>query len=153
MKRCAYVLALALSAASLSAPSVQAQATLPAGFEPVPRVFPQAARRGTLVVVAPPEILMDGKPERLSPGARIRDPKNRLILSGTLAGQEVLVNYVRDALGLVHEVWIITEAEARQRRPGTETSNFSAESDQNATPRDDGRTPFNQLPRFGQPQR
>ncbi len=152
MNRCALALAFSLCAAAWSAPPALAQVTLPAGFEPVPRVFPQTARRGTLVVVAPPEITLDGRPARLSPGVRIRDPKNRLVLSGTLIGQEVLVNYVRDPLGLVHEVWIITEAEARLRRPGAETTNVTAESDQNTGPRDDGRTPFNQLPRFGQPQ-
>ena len=36
------------------------------------RQFPPTARRGTLEVLTPPEILIDGKAERLSPGARIR---------------------------------------------------------------------------------
>ena len=41
------------------------------------RVFPPNARRGVMRVVAWPEVLLDGKPERLSPGARIRDtPKH-----------------------------------------------------------------------------
>ena len=36
------------------------------------RRFPEQARRGVLRVATPPEILLDGKPERLSPGSRIR---------------------------------------------------------------------------------
>jgi hypothetical protein len=62
-------------------------------------------------VKVPPEITLDGKAERLSPGARIRARNNLLILSGALVGQLLPVRYLRDSSGLVHEVWILTEAE------------------------------------------
>jgi hypothetical protein len=64
-----------------------------------------------MVVKVPPEITLDGKAERLSPGARIRARNNLLILSGALVGQLLPVRYLRDSSGLVHEVWILTEAE------------------------------------------
>jgi hypothetical protein len=60
-----------------------------------------------------PELLMDGAPARLSPGSRIRGPNNMLVMSATLTGHTLLVNYVREPLGLIHEVWVLTEAEAR----------------------------------------
>lgn len=76
-------------------------------------LIPQAAKRGVLVVTQPPEVLLDGRPERLSPGTRIRGRNNLLVLSASLVGQELPVRYVRDPLGLIHEVWILTEAEAK----------------------------------------
>jgi hypothetical protein len=87
-----------------------------------PRNFPANALRGTLQVTAPPEVAMDGKAARLAPGARIYDRQNLLALSGSLVGQELLVNYTRDTVGNVQLVWILTAEEARERRakqPGT----------------------------------
>lgn len=66
------------------------------------------------VSATPPIIQVDGKDDRLSPGARIRDRDNRLVLSGTLAGRQVYSVYKRDAAGLVHEVWLLNEEEFRK---------------------------------------
>ena len=52
-----------------------------------------------------------GKPDRLSPGSRIRDLNNMLVLSGGLVGKTLPVVFRRDAAGLVHEVWILTPEE------------------------------------------
>lgn len=71
-----------------------------------------SAQRGMLRVVAPPEVLLDGHPARLAPGARIRQSNNLLVVSGALIGQDLLVRYTRDSLGLIHEVWVLTAAEA-----------------------------------------
>jgi hypothetical protein len=76
------------------------------------RPFPSNTLRGILVVVAAPTITLDGKPDRLSPGARIRNAQNMLVMSNTLIGQTLVVNYTREAAGMVHEVWILTPAEA-----------------------------------------
>jgi hypothetical protein len=75
------------------------------------RTFPPTALRGILTVTQPPEVLMDGRPERLSPGARIRGANNLLVLSGTLVGQAVRVNYTREPNGAIHDVWVLTDAE------------------------------------------
>lgn len=75
------------------------------------------AQRGVLQVVAPPEVLMDGQPARLAPGARIRDRNNLMVVSGALLGQELVVRYTRDPLGLIHEVWVLTASEAAAGAP------------------------------------
>jgi len=90
------------SAAVLAAASTAAQ---------IVREAPADVRPGRMAVTTPPEITLDGKTDRLSPGARIRDTRNMLVLSGSLAGQTVPVVYRRDAAGLVHEVWLLTAEE------------------------------------------
>jgi hypothetical protein len=84
------------------------------------RPFPPEALRGELVVTAPPEVLLNQKPQRLAPGARIRDGANRLVLSGSLVGQKLLVHYTRFPDGQLRDVWLLTAAEAaRQPWPRT----------------------------------
>ena len=75
------------------------------------RNFPAKAQRGVMQVLQPPEILLNEKLERLSPGSRIRGANNMLVMSGALVGQNHIVNYVREPQGLIHEVWILNEAE------------------------------------------
>lgn len=82
-----------------------------------PRNFPPKALRGTLVVAQPPNILLDGQPARLSPGSRIRGTNNMLVLSGQLMNQKLTVNYTVESHGMVHDVWILTDAEAEEKRP------------------------------------
>ncbi|MEO6275847.1 MAG: hypothetical protein ABIP34_21885 [Rhodoferax sp.] len=82
------------------------------------RSFPATALRGTLEVTVPPQVLLDGKTNQLSPGARIHGSNNMLLLSGSLVGQPALaVNYTREMGGAVSEVWVLTEAEANVKRP------------------------------------
>jgi len=81
--------------------------------QPAVRPFPAHALRAALVVTQTPSITIDGKPARLSPGVRIYGANNMLVLSAALTGQPLLVNFVREPLGLVHKVWILTEAEAK----------------------------------------
>ena len=81
------------------------------------RTFPLNAMRGALVVVQPPNVVMNGVADRLSPGARIRGTNNMLVMSSTLIGQPMLVNYVRDQGGLLQEIWILTSAEAALQLP------------------------------------
>ena len=116
------------------------------------RSFPKDAKRGELVVLSAPDIAMDSKPDRLSPGVRIRDAKNNLVMSGTLANQRLVVNYLRDNTGLVHSVWVLTSDEARQKMPGQPEGLFSNIRSLFDTPAvtDDGKTPFNQLPKYKQ---
>ena len=81
------------------------------------RPFPPTAQRGLLQVMQPPDLLLNGKPDRLSPGARILGANNMLVLSGQIIGQKALVNFVREPGGQVHQVWILTEAEAALKLP------------------------------------
>lgn len=95
-----------------------------------PREFPAAALRGVLQVTQPPVVVLDGKADRLSPGARIRGPANELVLSASIAGAPLVVNYVREPNGMLHEVWLLTPAEAALKRPGAvRERNFVFESE------------------------
>ncbi len=78
------------------------------------RSAPKDVVLGRIAVTAPPQITVDGKPDRLSPGARIRDLNNMLVLSAGLVDQPMPVVCRRDAAGLVHEVWQLTEDEYRK---------------------------------------
>ncbi|WP_157900309.1 hypothetical protein [Rhodoferax koreensis] len=85
------------------------------------RNFPPAAMRGRLLVTTPPQVQLDGKADVLAPGARIRNTQNMLVTSAALVGQEVRVNYTRETTtGMLQEVWVLTDAEAALRRPGSE---------------------------------
>ena len=93
--------------------------------KPGVRQFPKAAMRGDMLVKNHPLIAINGKPEQLSPGARIFDKNNMLVLSGQLVNQEVLVNYLRDGGGQIHQVWILNSEEAKEKRAGASTTIFN----------------------------
>jgi hypothetical protein len=118
---------------------------LAVGAQTPVREFPKDALRGTLVVLVAPAITMDGNPDRLSPGARIRDAQNMLVMTGALQGQEWVVNYTRENSGLVHQVWILTPQEAVQKRMGSQAQrNYNLAAD----PKPDLQVPFDQLPKY-----
>ncbi|TAH12905.1 MAG: hypothetical protein EAZ11_03980 [Curvibacter sp.] len=77
------------------------------------RTFPPKAMRGTLQVVTPPEVLLNNKVARLSPGARIRGANGMLAMSASLIGQALPVVYLLEPQGMLHEVWVLTEVEAK----------------------------------------
>jgi hypothetical protein len=80
------------------------------------RNFPVGTLRGSFVVVNSPEIQLDGKDERLAPGSHIYSANRMLVMPASITGQNLLVNYSRDAAGMVHEVWILTPDEASTKR-------------------------------------
>ena len=89
-----------------------ATAAFAATSQGIVREAPRDVKPGIMAVSAtPPIITMDGKADRLSPGARVRDLNNMLVLSGALANRTVYTVYRRDSAGMVHEVWLLTEAE------------------------------------------
>lgn len=75
------------------------------------RFFPPQALRGELMVTQAPDVLVNGQPGRLSPGARIRGDTNLLVMSGSIAGQKNLVHYTLTEDGQVKDVWILNPAE------------------------------------------
>jgi hypothetical protein len=78
----------------------------------VMRDAPKNVAPGLIAVSAtPPIITVDGKPDRFSPGARIHDRNNMLVLTGAVAGQSIYTVYRRDSSGLVHDVWMLNEEE------------------------------------------
>jgi len=80
------------------------------------RTFPIGTLRGKFMVTSAPDVELDGHADRLAPGARIRSEQNMLVMAGAIVGQKYLVNYTRDAAGLLREVWILTPNEATASR-------------------------------------
>lgn len=149
MNRCAprLMAALMLLATSIlfsSLPAAAQSGEVKTGVRP----FPPSALRGELVVLAPPVISMDGKPDRLSVGSRIYDVNNHLVLSAALVNQKLLVNYLRESAGQVHQVWILNSEEAREKRRGATDTVFNFSTGSTAAPADDGKTPYGQLPAY-----
>ena len=76
------------------------------------REAPRDVKPAVIAVSAtPPIITVNDQADRLSPGARIRDRNNMLVLSGGLAGKTLYTVYRRDSAGLVHEVWLLSPEE------------------------------------------
>ncbi|MEI6803702.1 MAG: hypothetical protein WCK83_11115 [Burkholderiales bacterium] len=105
--RCALV-ALALGA-TLASSAAWAQVT--------GRPIPDKAQAATLVVTNAPEVLLNGQPDRLSPGARIRGSNNLLVLSASLTGKTLQVRYLREPQGQIHEVWILGDIPPPSKSP------------------------------------
>jgi hypothetical protein len=83
------------------------------------RHFPDAAVRGIIAFKSPPQIEVNGKTENLTVGARIRDERNMLVMTGLLLGKEFVVNFRREeSTGQVHEVWLLTVDEQKVKRDG-----------------------------------
>jgi hypothetical protein len=144
MNRCTNVLIACLLAVVATAALAQSGEDV----KPNVRQFPKLAKRGELVILS-----LDGKVDRLSPGVRIRDANNNLVLSGTLVEQKLPVRYLRDNIGLVHQIWVLNTEEARQKMPGEDGggiwNNIRSLFD-TSPPSDDGNTPYNQLPSYKQ---
>ncbi|WP_353395430.1 hypothetical protein [Hydrogenophaga sp. 5NK40-0174] len=119
MNRCSKIDQSAFGRRTLLGASVLALAcaSVPAVAKSNVRNFPPKALRGTLIVQKPPVVTMDGQPTRLTPGARIFNTRNTIVLSGTLVGEKLIVNYLPDNAGKIHQVWILNEAEAALDRP------------------------------------
>ena len=98
-------------------PAALLLAAFAAQAQVVIRSAPADVKPARLTVTAPPQISIDGQPDRLSPGARIRGTNNLLVLSGSVVGQALPVVFRRDPMGLVHEVWVLTEEEYAKVAP------------------------------------
>ena len=115
-------------------------ATLPATAQVVPglggmRNFPDAALRGTLTLNSLTEATLNGRSIRMAPGMRLLSPQNTLVMLHGVLGQSYKVNYViENSTGMLLTAWILSNAEAAQKRAGSDSvqSNFTFESD--ATP-------------------
>ena len=96
------------AALGLAVTVVHAQASPAAGH----RSFPPQALRGELWVGAPPLAQLNGQPERLAPGARIRGEDSLLRLPTQLTGRAWLVHYTREpSSGMLIDVWILNRVE------------------------------------------
>ena len=125
MNRC-LPLGLALALIGLYGATGSAVPTANAQTPALARHLPsQDVLRGRLQVTQAPEVLLDGKADRLSPGSRIRNTSNTLLLSASVTGRTLPVLYRRDTTGLIHEVWVLSPDEVA-RLDSAEGSSFLA---------------------------
>ena len=102
MYRCALALAAAVT---ISAPAT-AQT----------RSFPQNTLRGTIAFAEDGTIALNGRAATLSPGSRVRDEQNMIVLPAALVGTRRLVHYTLDMGGpQVRDVWVLRPDEAAIR--------------------------------------
>jgi hypothetical protein len=107
MYRCLALLAASVMMAAPAAAQVQ-------------RAFPQNALRGVITFGVPPQILLNGKPALLAPGARIRGQNNMLEMSASLVNVKAIVHYTVESPGVLKDVWVLRTDEVA-RKPWPET--------------------------------
>jgi hypothetical protein len=79
------------------------------------RQFPPGSELAYFTVVQFPDVIVNRKANKLSQGSLIRDQNNRIVLSGTLQG-EYLVVYTRGIGDEINLVWILREDEFERER-------------------------------------
>jgi len=103
MYRCAFAAAAFVASAVL---------TMPAAAQ-LQRMFPQNTLRGTMVFGEDRQVTLNGRATQLSPGSRIRNQDNLIVMAASLAGGRALVHYTVDTGGAqVRDVWILRPEEA-----------------------------------------
>ncbi|MEW6690446.1 MAG: hypothetical protein AB1452_15315 [Pseudomonadota bacterium] len=80
------------------------------------RSIPAEAKRGVIRHIEAMDLEIDGRRQRLSPGAQIRDARNMVVLPAALP-PGVLAKFVLDAQGMVARVWLLSPEEAAQPDP------------------------------------
>lgn len=98
--------------AATAAATLALLTTVPACAE---RPFPAHAKRGLMTPAYHPDIIIDGKPRRLAPAARIFNQDNLIEVPASLRGSNIVVKYEEDRDGLIVNVWLLTPEEAGQR--------------------------------------
>lgn len=94
---------------------------LPAAAQGLPaeglRNFPPDARFGELVVGTMPDVTIDGKAIRTTPGFRLFSPERTLIMAHNFQGKKLVVAYaIEPSTQWLHAAWILTPAEAAHLR-------------------------------------
>jgi hypothetical protein len=84
--------------------------SLAAGAAAQMRTIPGDAKHGKVRHLEEMTLEIDGNPQRLSPGAQIRDANNMVVLPAALS-ERADAKYLLDASGQVHRVWILSARE------------------------------------------
>lgn len=115
------------------------------------RPFSLQAERGRVAFTAPPDVQLNGKAARLSPGARIFTERRMLTTGTKLIGQEREVFYTTDNMGRLHDIWLLTEKEQSLPTPKQKREMLTGvqrtDRQRNAHLRN---VPFDELPKYGE---
>ncbi len=76
------------------------------------RTFPEQAKRGELKAYEYPAMRIGDKVYRLSPGSRIFNQKNLIIMPASLQAQTAQVMYMLDMTGNLSRIWLLSDEEA-----------------------------------------
>lgn len=91
---------------------------------PLPRNFPPKARRGKLRFLKMREVKIGRRRTRLSPSARIMDPRNVRLNPHALAGKKFEVMYTQDSMRQIADVWILSRLEMQRPNPQEQREKF-----------------------------
>lgn len=116
------------------------------------RHFPKVAERGELRVIQGMVVNLNGRREQMAPGVLIKSTANTSVVPMALVGRTHVVNFTRNGQGQVNKVWLLTLTEAKLPAPKKSKSKglISALFTPAEPPQDDGKTPYDQLPRYGE---
>lgn len=79
---------------------------------PLKRTFTDVTLRAQLTFLNPPALTLNGQPALLSPGSKIRNQNNLVVLSGTLVGQQFKVHYTLDPItDQIRDIWLLRPEE------------------------------------------
>jgi hypothetical protein len=81
------------------------------------RNFPEQAKRGDMKAYEYPSMKIDDKTFRLSPGSRIFNENNLIIMPASLQIQAAPVMYMLDTRGDLSSIWLLTRDEAARIAP------------------------------------
>jgi hypothetical protein len=81
------------------------------------RNFPEQARRGDMNAFDYPSMKIGDKVYRLSPGSRIFNQSNLIIMPASLEIQDAPVMYMLDTRGNLSSIWLLTGEEAARIAP------------------------------------
>jgi len=81
------------------------------------RPFPANAKRGKMSSAPFPQVVIDGKLRRLSPGIQVRNQNNLIEMPSGLRVDGAPVNYVENDLGEIHRIWLLSPTEAEKPAP------------------------------------
>lgn len=76
------------------------------------RSLPEETRKGVLAAYDFGQVVIDGKPLPLSPGAQVRNELNMIVMPSMLVNGPLKVRYQTDFVGHVYRIWILSAAEA-----------------------------------------
>ncbi|MBI3528961.1 MAG: hypothetical protein HY067_13445 [Betaproteobacteria bacterium] len=76
------------------------------------RTFPEQAKRGDLKAYEYPSMKIGDNVYRLSPGSRIFNQQNLIIMPASLQVQTAPVMYILDTSGDLSRIWLLTGEEA-----------------------------------------